>query len=77
MIEFEDGRFGPVRTGVPSASLSHPNVAFAIQTQLRSLPPGPSSGIFAQPSIVRYGLGRELELAWAYAILQTSRSSQR
>ena len=59
MIEFEDGRFGPVHTGVPSASLSHPNVAFAIQTQLRSLPPGPSLG-HLRPAIdreIRIGQG--------------------
>jgi len=59
MIKFEDRRFGPARAGVSSASLSHPDVAVAIQTQLGSLPPGPSLG-HLRPAIdreIRIGQG--------------------
>src|SRR6266851_6520091 len=58
-VEFEDGRFGTARASVSSASLSHPDVAVAIQTQLGSLSPSPSLGKL-RPAInreIRIGLG--------------------
>src|SRR6266403_1558861 len=68
MIKFEDRRFGPARAVFPPHLSATQTLPSRSKLNWEVCPQVLPSGIFAQPSIVRYGLGRELGLAWEYAI---------
>src|ERR1700676_169006 len=57
-IKFEDRRIALAQAGIPAASLGHPHIAVAVDTQLGSLSPGSPFGHLGPPGDRHIGIGQ-------------------